>query len=483
MDFKTKLLISTVSIFLVILPFLVTRFPPITDLPQHASQVRLFLETINSANSPYKINWLTPYSLPYPLIGLCWLFFGPSNAGRIALGVIAAILVSIIFYLAHSRNRPPEMAVLSSIFIFSHILYWGFFQFLTGWIIFMLWVDFLEKTMKSKKATIAFSLGLGFFLYFAHILWLILSAAWFFLFCLINRTLKKNKLKLTGLIPFLGLGLIWYPTLASYGFRSETIWATTPFQRLSPAWFVDAALGAIRGPQEAIILCLIIGWIGLSIWQNKKNLSSNCYMCFLYLAAFLFFLALILPDKHTNTIRFAQRWVPPAVVFMLLATPPIKLSLSLRSILSIVLLTFMIFITATTWKAFEKYELSGLSDALDLLPEKSRLLGLSFLKQSDLVRGRPFVQIFAYGQVIKGGELNFSFADFGPSLVVYKEKRRPAWTPALEWFPELVRESDFTFFDFILVSGDEKVRAIFAQNAKLKSLNQDGRWRLYQVKK
>ncbi len=61
---------------------------------------------------------------------------------------------------------------------------------------------------------------------------------------------------------------------------------------------------------------------------------------------------------------------------------------------------------------------------------------LSFLRfmQEREVRGRPVTQVFAYSQVLKGGELNIFFADFGTSLVIYRRRRMIPWTSAIEWF-------------------------------------------------
>jgi hypothetical protein len=84
--------------------------------------------------------------------------------------------------------------------------------------------------------------------------------------------------------------------------------------------------------------------------------------------------------------------------------------------------------------------------------------------------------------VYRGGELNFSFADFGPSLVIYKKPRDLPWTSGLEWFPERAKKSDLLSFDYALVSGDEKLHAGIAQEGTLIPQTPSGRWRLYKVR-
>jgi hypothetical protein len=45
LEARLRLSLALVSCVLVALPFLAVSYPPITDLPQHTAQVRLFLET------------------------------------------------------------------------------------------------------------------------------------------------------------------------------------------------------------------------------------------------------------------------------------------------------------------------------------------------------------------------------------------------------------------------------------------------------
>jgi hypothetical protein len=138
-------------------------------------------------------------------------------------------------------------------------------------------------------------------------------------------------------------------------------------------------------------------------------------------------------------------------------------------------------LTSVNWIAFERSELSGLGESLEALPQGPRLIGLSYMKDSAIVRGRPFIQVFSYAQVYRGGELNFSFADFGPSLVIYREPRRLAWTSGLEWFPERAKKSDLLSFDYALVSGDDRLHEAVRRDQTFYAVTSSGRWRLYKT--
>jgi hypothetical protein len=109
-------------------------------------------------------------------------------------------------------------------------------------------------------------------------------------------------------------------------------------------------------------------------------------------------------------------------------------------------------------------------------------LGLDLIKESEYIKGRPFLQLVAYAQVLKGCEPNFSFAEHYSGLVAYRTRRDVRWTPGLEWFGEKVRRSDFAFFDFVLVNGEEKDHKTLSKFAELAPVTGTGNWRVYRVR-
>lgn len=468
---------------LVCIPFLMAKFPPISDLPQHTAQIRLFQEALSKDNSIYKVQWITPYSLVYGVLGIAWIGVGPENAGRIAMLLLAVLWVLLVHVLARKKKRPPASAVLASIFFFSHIVYWGFYQFLFGWIVFMGWVLFLEHEPLKEWKEIILNFLFFVLLYYSHILWFFVGVGWLVLNTLIYDR-KKIKLliyRLAAAIPFMILMLVWYPSLSAYGFRSQTIWATNPLERISYSWFVDAAFGGIKGNLGYILFSVVLIWIVFALWQNRKSLKQELRFEFLLLAFCFLFGSLILPDKMVNTIRFSQRWVPPAIIFLLLGIPVPKIKKEIRLIFSSAVVIFFIIVTTVTWLAFEKSEMSGFEESLNKLPENPMVIGLDYVKESQLIRGRPFIQTFAYAQVLRGGELNFSFADFGPSLVVYKKRRHKPWTRGLEWFPERAKVGDFRYFDYALINAYGPIHNEISSRKFLNPIVKKGRWRLYDI--
>jgi len=479
---KERFVLAAICLLLAALPFLAVKFPPITDLPQHAAQIRLFGEALSRPDSPYRIQWMTPYSLVYTVLGASGLVFGPENAGRVGMLIITLVWIAMLHLLAARLKRPPLAASLASLLFFGHILYWGFYQFAFGWPLFIGYLLLLRTDFRSRwNETLAF-LGAWIVLYFAHVFWFLVAVAWLGVTHLfLRRNIRKLILRAAGAVPLFALAAAWYPNLAASGFKSQTIWATIPFERLLPTWLADASFGGLKGALEPVFFGLIVIWALLAWLPNRKGFLAKADKSLLLLSALFFALALVLPDKHTNTIRFCQRWVPPGLAFLLLGLPEIKVRKSVLTAAVVTSLLAFFALTSLNWMAFERSELSGLGEALEALPQKPRVIGLSYLKDSAVVRGRPFIQVFSYAQVYQGGELNFSFADFGPSLVIYRTPRQLAWTSGLEWFPERAKKSDLLSFDYALVSGDDGLHASVARDRTLLPLASSGRWRLYKI--
>jgi hypothetical protein len=138
-------------------------------------------------------------------------------------------------------------------------------------------------------------------------------------------------------------------------------------------------------------------------------------------------------------------------------------------------------ITTRAWVKFEQRELSGLAAAVEAIPPRSHVLGLDFVKQSRYVKGRPFLQAYAYAQVVRGADIHMTFAGFSPSLVVLKRPRDRPWTPRLEWHSERVKPTDFQYFDFVLINATGGQHAQAAALRELEPVTREGRWRLYEV--
>jgi hypothetical protein len=483
---KTWIIVAAGLFVLAILPIVLTEFPPSTDLPQHIAQVRLFLDTLKSPGGPYVIQWLAPNNLVYLFLLGFWSVLPVAYVGPAVLVLIVFLWIAAIFLLAAGKGRSTEAAVLASLLVFNQSFYWGFLNFMTGFPVFILWFALTTGDARNSSWKLYAGLaGTSFLLYGSHALWLAAGVAWLVLIGLLKRIKVKDfLLRLAALIPCGLVALLWYPRLslarAASGFDVAPHWSPL-FDRLSS--FVDAAFGGIRSPMEIMAFVFLYGWCGLSVWQNRRRLRGLIDRDMLAAGAFFLAIVIMAPDKFMNTIFFGFRWLPIALIFFLLSlpVPSIRRFPAKTGALTIAAAFFLI--TAVAWHKYGTEDLSGFRESLEHIPPSSRVLGLDLVKTSEIIKGRPFLQLFAYAQVFQGCELNFSFAEHYSGLVAYKAKREVTWTTGLEWFAAKVKRADFAFFDYVLVNGPETDHKTLSSFRELSPMTNSGRWRLYKVRR
>jgi hypothetical protein len=483
---RETLSVAGAVFLLALVPILLAPFPPSTDLPQHIAQVRLLGQALSSPGGPYVVQWLGPNNLIYLFLSLFWAVLPVAFVARAALALIVLLWVIGIFGLGAGTRRATASVVVASLLIFNQSFYWGFLNFLLGFPVFIVWFLLTAKTRRGRGWTFWAALaGTALLLYESHALWFAAGALWLVVIGVFHKMPARSILwRLTALVPGGLVSLLWYPQLsvlrATAGFDVAAHWSPV-FDRLASV--MDAAFGGVRGPLGTLAFLFVILWASLAIWQNRERLGGAIDRDFL--AATLFFLAFVAvaPDKYMNTIFFASRWLPPALVFLLLALPsPSFRRVSARAV-ALAAATAFFLTTAVYWRIFETRELAGFSACLERLPPAPRVLGLDLIKESDYFKDRPFLQLFSYAQVYKGGELNFSFAEHYSGLVAYRTKRDIRWTGALEWHAEKVKRADFAFFDFVIANGEEKDHRALSSFAELSPVTLAGRWRLYRVRK
>src|SRR5262245_36261085 len=95
-----RLALALACCLLVAVPFVSGRLPPLTDLPQHLAQIRLFHEAIATPDSPYRIQWFTPYILAYVPLAFAWWLSPSPSAAPIAMVSLALLWTLAIHWLA-----------------------------------------------------------------------------------------------------------------------------------------------------------------------------------------------------------------------------------------------------------------------------------------------------------------------------------------------------------------------------------------------
>lgn len=481
----SRLQVGIICSVLVTIPFLVTTFPPITDLPQQTGQIRLFCEALQAPSSgPYKIQWLAPNNLSYVVLGGCVYLFGYENGGRIAMMLIAVAWCVAIHLLAAGRNRPVEAAILASVFVFNHLIYWGFYSFALGFPLFVWWY---LMTMEDATSEFTWRSALKWassilLLYLAHVFWFWFAVAWFFIVSFRGFTLQVTMRRGMTFLPALVLFGLWFMDTSPGPYSAPMVWSSGILKRLSLA--IDRKLplcGILSPPIEDIVLLLITSWVVGAMISDPRKIASRTDLWILFLTIIFLIAWMAMPDNYDISILVWTRWLPPMAVFLVLAAPPMRLSKVWKQTIALVVFAAFIATTTFAWVRFEREELSGLSETLDSLPPQSRVIGLDYLKSSPRIAFRPFMQIFSYAYLYKKAQLSFSFADLGRSLVAYKELTLHGWTPMLEWHAERAKDSDLKYFDYAVVGGGAEVHSKLAASSVFLPVTRQGHWRLYKI--
>ncbi len=486
---KQFIALLLLCIVFVTLPFVLVRFIPSTDLPQHLAQIRLLQDILKNPNqSEYMVEWLGANTLVYYVIGFNWMIFEPILAGKMAVLEISLAWVISIFALARHKQRSIFSAALACVFIFNASLYWGFLNFLIGLPVFTLWYLLVVNNRKIHSNVMVFILMalLSFFLFLAHTLWLLIAVIHVIVATIRQRpTLKEIGIRCIALIPVGIYSTLWFPKLTAVrtalGFDTTAYWIVSPLERIQPKWLLESMLGGLHGPTEALIIGSIIIWVGLIIKTNWGQLRVHVDKEFLSIGTFLILVVLLAPEKYMNTLYFGSRWAPVAMILFLLALPLPRIPGPIIVTIAILPIVILSFTTCYYWYRFNTIENSGLEESLKMITDDKRVLGLDYMQTSELIYGRPFLQTFAYAQVLHGGKLNFSFAYHHSGIVSFiRTEGAHRWTPGLEWYAQRVVPNDFYKFDYALINGSVNVHRLFTSEPELKPLTTDGRWRVYQ---
>lgn len=472
------------------MPFFYVTYVPSADLPQHLSQLKLFFSTIADPNhSPYEAQYFGANLLVYWVMMLFWLCCPPVLTGKLTMALMVVLWIVSVFLLARSQNRSPVAAFLVSVAVFNSSFYWGFVNFLIGFPLFILWYVYVVNKEIQQRAVIYFftTVIVSILLFFAHAFWMVLAIV----ILGVHDLLKREKLRVMlwhgiALLPVIVIAALWYPRLSAarttLGFDTLPHWFVMPWERLYPKWIVNAIFGGLQGPSEWLVFFGLTGWILLVIVTNKKSVWEGINKNLFTVSIILFVGIYTLPDKFMNTIFFASRWYPVAMIFFILSLPMPKLPQVVYSGFAGFLVIMFSLTTILAWTRYNDIDQSGLTEALEQIPEHVRVIGLDYIKESQYIEGRPFLQTFAYAQALHGSTLNFSFAEHNSGIVIPKKiSPVPQWTPGLEWIAEYVMYEDFQKFDYALINATDEFHKIMISLAPISPVTDEGRWRLYRI--
>ncbi len=442
---------------LVLLPVALVRRPPIADLPQQFHQIVLAERSLRGLEPELVVEPLMPNRLGYLPLAAGWFSAGAGGGPRLAVALLALAWTAAIHLYAWRSGIGVPHAVLASIFLFSRLLYCGFFNFLCGIFGLLLWLRELETdgARHTWRRLAAGACAASALLFFAHVLWFVGGTAFAVSVLLLRRfDLRQAAARALGVLPFGLWTLAWARGFGGAGWQTNLRWAIDPLDRVSsPGALSELVLGGIRGRVEPLVLFVVLAVLALAVASSVRSRSFAGWRP-VPLAASLagFAAAVLLPTQVDLTVFFNARWAPFAMVTLLLAAPPPRARPGLVLALAFTLVAAFAVATASVWLRFERDDLAGFSAAIRAIPENATVIGLDLGEANEQLRWDPFEHLAAYAGVERNARPSRSFTELQSSLVVLRDPSHPpAWLPARD--PHRIRPADLANYAIALVRG------------------------------
>ncbi len=472
-----RLLVVLVAAVGLLIPVTVSRYPPLTDLPQLLSQVPLFFEAL--AGPELEIQWWAPNQLFQAIAGMLWGAVGPAYAGPAGVAMVIAVWLVALLVVAERRDRSLELALLASLMVFNHGFYYGFLNFTLGFSVFLLWmIPRMRRLGSSDEGLLRFVL-LAALTYKSHLLWFLVGCGvWAFgvgrKWWIERRIDRASAFEGAVLLPLVVLSLRFSQKLSEQEFTSRLKWGGSPLAKISSLeWWRSSTLGGLAGHSDTLLLLLLTLVAVLALVRAREDLRAKLDVTLLALGGLLVIASIFLPAIVGKTMHFGSRWLAPAIALVLLGLPDLGIRKSVARALVLVVVWSYGSATALAWWRADRREIAGLEEVLEKIPPRTRLMGLMRREHSDYVNGYPYFHLYAWAEVRRGARTHFSFADHPTSPVVFRQLPRQ-----LPYHPMFLQPRDLVHFDQLLVFGSSET---FEQLPGLRTVIATGEWRLFEI--
>jgi len=478
------------------LPIILTTYPPMVDIPQHAAQIS-FINAWSGDNLKFKdlfeLNPFAPYWLGY---GIVLLFAQLTSVITSIKIVIAIALVSFPLSCALFRketNIPAHFDWLFLPLVFGFAYDWGFFNFLIGAPVGMI---FLRDVLRYQKGIISpwrIALWVN-FLFFTHILIMLFFCTLGFLLLLPNRfsifAIIKKSAPLFASVP---LTLIWFLIYIKTGQSQEPgPWGLGVYrihQFLPNMLSLPETMHFIS---ISILLCALPLILGKPISRSfAKLLPFAFYLLWMLLAPNYLF------GNFFTYNRFGMFGLP--LYFLMfdydksfysektntLLRSKMKFLIFFVSLVGVLLLTRI-----TMNSLIYERESIGYQYISKHMQPKKRVLTLVFNNRSSIHNNKThanFAPVFlhypVWYQAEKLGLVDYNFASFDGMIVHYKTKTQPTAGRGFEWMPH---RFDWDYHNahlydyFVIKANTDLVHSLQNNNPEMKLVTYKDDWWLFE---
>jgi hypothetical protein len=496
-----------VALYAVVAPFVVTRYPPMTDLPFHAAQtatLRHYWDPSFHFHEQFELHPLAvPYLSMYALGAVLMLVFPAVIAVKMAAAVMVGLVPAGLAVMFHGMKKSPLLGLLGLGLCWCNLTHWGFLNFVGALGLFAMSIGFTLLLVDSPSPRRQWALAITLVaLFFTHIF------RYPFALCAVVGTVvvlypatRRWRPVLAPLAPALflmGLWLVVRPKVlvgetGQLAIHKERL-AELP-GLLTGAFFDPAERKAFDGFFKialAVAVVSVVAAVVAAALRRPRETSPwwDAGVTVVPLSCALVFLGLflVLPMQMGVWWYVYPREATAAAVIALGAFPDLPRSAWLRAPLAAALAFGGVLVARVVVDNYAKFEpvTQDFAAIVKEIPRAPKLMYLVFDHGGSTRTSTPFIHLPAYVQAEQGGWLGFHFAVWGASPIVYRPRDQagavvpPPVPLRWEWTPQLFDvKRHGAFFDWFLVRGGGSPDRLFAADPAVERIDHIGTWWLY----
>lgn len=495
------------SAYVIGYPFAVVRYPPITDLPFHASDISIFRHYWDPSFGFDRQFTLQPFKVPYMsmyAVGALLALVLPMHvAVKGAVVATLALLPAGLAVLFHGMKKSPLWGLLGLSAVWMHLTHWGFINFVGAIGLFAMCVGLtlliVDRPTRGRQIGLTVCLIAVFFTHlfrYPFALMAVVGSA-----VLVWPATRRLWPAIWPTLPSVGVYALWHfhPGRTQADVGAHLAWTPARLSEIR-GYLVDGFAGA-AGVEEKLLfnhfldLALVLG-LSCAVWfvvqGRARNRSfrewwwgASVTLLPVLLAGGFVFAFLMLPMRIGLWWYVYPREVTPALYILLAVVPDMPRSAWVRLALVTALglsAGRIGYHVARQYHAFDQ-NTRDFQEVVQHIPRAPKLLYLVFAHDGSTRSITPYIHFPAWVQAEKGGALSFHFAgwDYAPAAYRVGSPDVPPSVPERwEWQPHLfnVRQHG-AWFDWFLVRRHDSPEALFSADPSVRPVAQRGTWWLY----
>jgi hypothetical protein len=494
---------TVVTGYVLIAPFTVVRYPPLTDLPMHAAVASAFRHWTDPAWHFQDQFELQPFRSPvlvFYVLGALLAYLVPiAMAMKIATLLLLSLLPIGLAVYCRGMKKNPTMGVAAAALAWGTLTHWGFISFLAAIGLTMMGVGLtlmvVERPSRSRVIGLGVVSVLVFFTHVSRIPPYLLAVA--IATGIMFPVTRRARPVAIAVAPAGLLFALWWLVRPP----SESAAIPLHFDASHAARIGDALFHSFRGPEEASILadmvCIILGVAVYSVVvrvigarrrpsRPPSRRAAHATAAALAIAVMFATLYFVMPLDIGVWSAVYPREMTAAALCALAALPALPRNPWFRAPALCALLAAVTmptrFVTGK-YEAFERWT-KDFDAVLAEIPMAPKLGYVLWDRSGPDGETIPLLHFPAWVQAERGGWLSFHFATWEAMPIRFRTTPPmdvPPPTPdGFERHPDMF---DLTtrgkYFDWILIRSPSSPEARVAVDASLQLVDHEGWWWLY----